>query len=536
MSLPEILDLGFKIDESKLWAIDIPIEEIFLSDINHNLDIPYLEQEGTDDWNLTPRMLIAKLEKEISHAKKMYEADMKYPIEIFLHRDTWIILDGVHRFTKAVCLGHTTIKVRKVSYEIAYMTRKSDEEYSIWKGKKLLFIHCSLMSLFSRLALWKRRHEKSFRTLNTISVSRDAILANFDLLTRLCPDGYVFPVLKSNAYGHGIEEVASILRDRVTPYVCVDSYYEALRVRRVYSGRILIIGYTLPTNYPSMNLSSIATVVYDIDTIHVLGRLGRRVSIHLKVDTGMARQGIFVEDVPDFLAVFAHYPCLHLEGVCTHLADADALEDDYSRMQVERFDRAISMVRQAGYDPEYIHLANSPASAKLNTILHDTNHLSRISVRSGIALYGVNPLSPDDPNHTRLQGLRLALRLESTLTLRKHLRAGERVSYNGTFTADRDMDIGIIPVGYYECLDRRLSGGRYPVYGRGRSLPILGRVCMNLSVVDLTDTDIVAGDTIEVIGDDMSRPNNFYGMARIAGTIPYECMVRIAESIRRTVV
>ena len=124
MSLPDILDVGFKTDEPKLWAVDIPVEEIPTSEIEHNLDIPYLEQEGTHDWNLTPRMLIENFDKEPFHAKKVNEVDLKYPIEIYLHKGKWIILDGVHRFTKAVRLGHKKIQVRKVSEEIAQITKR----------------------------------------------------------------------------------------------------------------------------------------------------------------------------------------------------------------------------------------------------------------------------------------------------------------------------------------------------------------------------------------------------------------------------
>jgi len=127
--MPEIINIGFKIDESKLWAMDIPVEEISISEIDYNLDIPYLEQEGSDDWNLSPRMLIENFDKEVSHAKQVERADLKYPIEIYKHQDKWIILDGVHRFTKAVRLGYKFIKVRKVSEEIAQKVKKSDQEY-----------------------------------------------------------------------------------------------------------------------------------------------------------------------------------------------------------------------------------------------------------------------------------------------------------------------------------------------------------------------------------------------------------------------
>jgi len=134
MSLPNILNLGFKIDEPKLWAMDIPVEEISISDIEHNLDIPYLEQEGTDDWNLSPRMLIENFDKEILHAKKVNEADLQYPIELYFNENKWIIIDGVHRFVKHIRLGLETIKVRKISPELAQSAKRPDEEYRKWNG------------------------------------------------------------------------------------------------------------------------------------------------------------------------------------------------------------------------------------------------------------------------------------------------------------------------------------------------------------------------------------------------------------------
>ena len=124
MSKPEILHTGFKIDEPKLWAVDLPIENILISEIEYNLDIPYLEKEGTDDWNLTPRVLIETFDKEPHHAKVVAQADITYPIELYLHKGKWIILDGVHRFTKAVLLGHKTINVRRISEKLAQTVKR----------------------------------------------------------------------------------------------------------------------------------------------------------------------------------------------------------------------------------------------------------------------------------------------------------------------------------------------------------------------------------------------------------------------------
>ena len=124
MPKPDIINLSFQIDEPKFWAMDIPFEEIAISELNNNLDIAYLEQEGTDDWNLTPRMLLENFDKEISHAKKVIDADLNFPIEIYFNKNQWIILDGVHRFTKAHQLGNKTIKVRKISPKIAQLAKR----------------------------------------------------------------------------------------------------------------------------------------------------------------------------------------------------------------------------------------------------------------------------------------------------------------------------------------------------------------------------------------------------------------------------
>lgn len=118
MLIPEILDIGFKINEEQLWKEVIPVEEISILELEHNLDIPYLDKKGTDAWNLTPRELIKNFFEETLHAEKVNQANLNYPIEIHYHMGRWIILDGVHRFTKAVMQKNKTIKIRRVSKNI----------------------------------------------------------------------------------------------------------------------------------------------------------------------------------------------------------------------------------------------------------------------------------------------------------------------------------------------------------------------------------------------------------------------------------
>lgn len=129
MWLPEILNTWFIINEKKLWEISISVEEVDISSLEHNLDIPYLERKWTNDWNLTPRELIENFDIETLHATAVEKSDLKYPIEIYFHKWVWIILDWVHRFTKAIKNWNKTIKVRKISDEIIDIVKRSPEEY-----------------------------------------------------------------------------------------------------------------------------------------------------------------------------------------------------------------------------------------------------------------------------------------------------------------------------------------------------------------------------------------------------------------------
>ncbi|MDD2487657.1 MAG: alanine racemase [Candidatus Gracilibacteria bacterium] len=382
------------------------------------------------------------------------------------------------------------------------------------------------MSILSKLLTFKRRLETPFETLNKIYISKEAILNNFDLFQDLNPDYSIFPVLKSNAYGHGIKEIAKILKERKLDYIVVDSYYEALKVREVNKTPLLLIGYTLPRNLSNMDFSFVSLVVYDFETLSELVRIGKRIKIHLKVDTGMNRQGIYLEQVMDFVQEVKKHENIILEGICTHLADADSKDNDYSQMQIVKFKNAIEIIESAGIKLRHKHLSNSAGAVKFKDPCFS-------ALRLGISLYGVNPLEKSDSSHDDLNYLKLALSFESTVILIKDLKKGEKVSYNGTYEATDDMKIAIIPVGYYEALSRKLSNNYFYNFS-GKNLPIIGRICMNLTVIDVTGTDIKVGDKVEIIS--AKHDNNIYEIASRSETITYECFTRLAESIRRKII
>jgi len=365
--------------------------------------------------------------------------------------------------------------------------------------------------------------------LNNIYISKNAILNNFDIFQSMYPNYEIFPVLKSNAYWHWIKEIATILKQRKITYIVVDSYFEALKIQEINDTKVLLIGYTLIENLKYINFKNISLVVYDIETLKELTKIWKKVNIHIKIDSWMHRQWIYVEELPKLLGLIKSNKNINLEWVCSHLADADWIDDSYSLQQEETFKKWIEIIKSYWFSPKYIHLSNSAWSAKLFW----KNYCN--SIRLWIGLYWVNPLDETDKNYVKLSHLELALSFNSTLILKKSLKKWEKVSYNWTFTAKDDMTIWIIPVWYYEWLSRKLSNN-FEFYYKDSPLKILWRICMNLIVIDLTWVDINVWDKIEIISNSQDKSNNIYNLAEKSETITYECLTRLSESVRREVV
>ena len=369
---------------------------------------------------------------------------------------------------------------------------------------------------------------KSFQTLNLIQIDAKALLWNLDYIQSLHPNSHIFPTIKWNAYGHGIQEIASILKTKQIEYICVDSYFEAVKVREVTPQKILIMGYTVPSNYALMKLKNFTFFVYDVETVHALGKLNKNIRIHLKIDTGMSRQWIQLEEMENVLHEIKRYPKLELEGIATHLADADSIENNFSKFQMGKFSQALEIVKKNGLTPRFIHISNTAGSLKFDT--WEWN-----AIRLGIGLYWVNPLEKDDIYFEKGKTLTPVLSLSTTLIMKKNITKWEKVSYNGTYIAPQDMTIWIVPIGYYEALSRKLSSN-YLMYYQNLELPLIGRVCMNLSMLDITGIDIKVWDRIEVISADIFKKNSIYEMAKRSETIPYECLTRLSETIRREII
>ena len=350
------------------------------------------------------------------------------------------------------------------------------------------------MSIRGNLSKIIRLFEKKFETLNVIEVSQSAILKNYDHFQSKLPNVEVWPVLKSNAYGHGLGQTAGILKARDFAYFVVDSYYEALKIWDLANRDVLLIGYTRPENFRNIDFKKLAITVYDLESIKALARTKQNIRIHLNVDTGMNRLGIDIDKLPTFIREIKKYSNLNLEGIYSHVPN-----------QIKEF-------TQLSIKTKYRHLANTDGVKLLQKTDHQTN-----AMRLGIGLY------------------QSALRFKSQLIKINNLEPGDKVSYGGTYTAKRNMRAGVIPVGYYEGLDRKLSNKGFVKY-KDEYLPIIGRVCMNLSVIDLKKTDAKVGSEIEVIDPNPNDKNSVQSIANLCETIDYEILVNLAESTRRIIV
>lgn len=371
--------------------------------------------------------------------------------------------------------------------------------------------------------------ETKLEVFNNIEIYSSNILANYDYFQKLNSDQEIWPVLKSNAYGHGIENIVKILKSRTCSYFVVDSYFEALQIWNQNPNQsVLLIGPTLMSNLNKLNLSLLTLSVDNLDLIKAIGSLNKSVKIHLKINTGMNRLGIKINELDKYLNLIKKNKQIKLEGVYSHLASSDSIDPSQTNDQLKIFNQVINQVNNRGFKIKYYHL-NATAGC-----ISNQNNINN-AVRLGIGLYGYNPLEKRHPLNQQLAQLQPGLTFYSKIVHVNMLKKGDRVSYGGTYTAQKNMRVGVIPVGYYEYFDRKLSNRGYIKY-KEKFLPIIGNICMNLSMVDLLNTKAKIGDEVEIISNNQFDKNSISNAAKLANTIPYEILTRINTSTRRTIV
>jgi alanine racemase len=366
-----------------------------------------------------------------------------------------------------------------------------------------------------------------------VELDREALLHNVRALRALtCPARFM-AVVKGNAYGHGMTEIARAIEPEVD-WFGVNSLDEAQGLARAGCARpVLIMGATPPQRLGEVVAGGFRQVVYDRTTAEALAAAARAAGVvapvHLKAETGTNRLGARCEALIALAAFVRGQPSLALEGVYTHYANVeDTLDGSFAEYQLRRFHEAIAAIETGGAIP----LKHSAATAA--SILYRQTYFDM--VRVGVGLYGLWPSAETREAARRAE---IALELRPVLTWKArvvHLNDvpfGETVGYGCTYVATRPRRIAVLPVGYYEGLDRSLSN-RGRVLVRGAVAPIVGRVAMNMCMVDVTDIPAVTvGDEAVIIGRQGEREHTAEDMATLLETINYEVVTRISPTVPR---
>ena len=359
-----------------------------------------------------------------------------------------------------------------------------------------------------------------------VKIDLDAIASNMDAI-REKAGVPVMAVVKADAYGHGAVQVARLLQDKCA-FFCVSSILEAMELRQAgLSTPILILGHTPADAFPTAIREGIRPTIYRMEDALALSKAAQFLELparfHFAVDTGMSRIGFQVtEEDADVCARIANLPGLFAEGLFSHFATADCADLTRAKKQAERFAEFDGMLRRRGVKVPIRHLNNSAGLMNFATPYE--------MVRSGIITYGMYPSDEVDP---RLLALRPALQWLSRVTHVKTLPAGREISYGGTYVTKADTVVATIPVGYADGYRRNLSGKFY-VLIHGQKAPILGRICMDQMMVDVTAIPgVQVGDRVTLVGIDGEEAITMEQISAQADSFNYEFVCGISRRVPR---
>lgn len=361
-----------------------------------------------------------------------------------------------------------------------------------------------------------------------IEVNLDAVIANArDVQALVGPACGVLAMLKADAYGHGLLPVARALQsDQTIAGIVVTSVRDGLSLRKA--------GITLPIialscRYAERHgklldagITPVLTCLADVEAFARAGRArGTRVAAHVEIDSGMSRSGLRDEDIGPFLQALSEHPEVIVSGLCTQLASADAENSAAAERQLDVFERGCWRFRAAGHRPVMLHAANTAATARIERA-HFTH------VRVGIALFG-----GDEPSGL---DLRPVMRVTTRVVQLRVLGVGEAVGYGEQWKAERPSRIAVLPIGYAHGYPRRLFG-RAEVLVRGQRCPVVGTICMETAMVDVTDVDgVQVDDDVVLIGDDGTATIRIQELARAMDGIVEELLTAVPKAASRTYV
>ncbi len=361
-----------------------------------------------------------------------------------------------------------------------------------------------------------------------VDISLEALRHNFQVLRqRVASPVQVCAVVKANAYGHGILPISRVVAEAGAAYLGVSSLEEGLALRAAgIQTPALILGSLYPfENFTHLFDAHLTPTIASLASAQELDKLAQKrhqkLPIHLKIDSGFGRIGVSVSNALDFIQKVAALKGLEIEGVYTHFASSD-VDEDYTHTQTQAFQSVVQAAQAKGIRPRWVHMANSSAIIRY-TDTHGT------MVRPGIALYGIAPFRGAEKE----LALKPILSWKSRIIFLKTVPAGAVISYARTWVAKRTTRVATLAVGYADGLPRLLSNQGQVLLG-GQRVPILGRVTMDMIMVDATDVpNGHVGDEAVLLGSQGAEQIPVEEWAKWAQTNPYEIVCRIADRVPR---
>ena len=382
-----------------------------------------------------------------------------------------------------------------------------------------------------------------------VEIDTRSLEDNYRFLTSLAAAGAkLLAVVKSDAYGHSLGLCAAAAVRAGAHWLGVTSVEEGVAARRVCpEAQILVMSGCYPCEGAAVLAHELTPTVWEPWQLDELEGAARgagvdSVPVHLEIDTGMSRQGVDLRGLAAILPRFQANSPLRLEGVLTHLYAADESDRLATDAQMIRLEEALQEIASAGLRAEWLNVGAS--AALLNGEVAPIADLAKrfgmkAMLRPGLALYGVAPrFEPDEPATmvAARERLKPVLAWKTQVVSVREIPAGSVVGYNGTFVATEPMRIALLAVGYADGLDRRL-GNCFSLLVRGQRAPLVGRISMDLAVVDVTEIDGVSpGDEVVILGSHGAETISAYDHATATGTIPWEVFTRIGSRVRRIAV
>jgi len=364
----------------------------------------------------------------------------------------------------------------------------------------------------------------------TARISLGALTHNFEEVMRRVGGRKILAVVKARAYGHGLVPVARHLLGRGAHMLGVALVEEGRELREAgIDAPVLVMGPVFPEQADAVAAWRLTPALSSRTVARALADAARkrslRIAVHVKVDTGMSRTGVSPEDAPDLVQELMALEGIVVEGLMTHFADADLRDKAFAAQQMERFEKLLGILADRGIDIPLRHAANSAS-------ILDYQRALFTMVRPGLMLYGYDPVEGNGSG----VDLQPVLSLTTRIFLLKKLSAGTPISYGRTFVTRRESLIATIPIGYADGFSRSLSNCGEALV-RGVRAPVAGRVCMDMTMLDVTDVPGVReGDEVVLIGSSGSERITAADLAAKTGTIPYEVLCGISARVPRVFV